>query len=161
MRLNIINKINMNPKGIIFSIDAPISFVIILFGILLSLFVLNEDFQENISQIRAFELEEKTLMLADTMVKNYDENNTLFGACVFDFEKKRALTNELSSENIAKARETSFGKIFSKSISYSLDGQKTTIILSNKKASECLSSKRFVLIDGVKGLIELITCRED
>jgi hypothetical protein len=144
----------------IFSLDAMISFTIMLTGILLFVFALNNyatNAEQNITQ---FELEEKALLISDSFVKNFDETNTLRGACIYDSEKNRILTNELSLENIKKAKELQPGKIFTKSIEYKTQTKTGKITLSQKEGQNCISAKRFVLIEGEKGIIQILTCRE-
>jgi len=144
----------------IFSLDAMISFVIVLACTLLFVFALNNYAQRAEQGLKDFELEEKALLTADSFVKNFDENNTIRGACVYDAEKKRVRTNELSRENITKAKGIEFGNIFVKSITFTTNGTPETIALSSKKSSECISAKRFVLIDREKAIILIQTCRE-
>ena len=145
----------------IFSIDAGIAFTIILTCTLAFVLTLNVNAQIVEQQTTDFELEEKALLVADSMVKNYNPKNTLLGACILDFDKKRVRTNELTSENIKKAKSASFGKIFVKNISYTAQTRKENLQLSAKTAKECISAKRFVLIDGEKGVILIQTCREE
>jgi hypothetical protein len=145
----------------IFSLDATIAFTIMLCALLVFLLTLNVYAQIGVSQARGFELEEKALLIADSMVKNYDANNTLLGACIVDYDKKRVRTNELTSTNIKQAKPTEFGKFFVRTISYETKTRKETTQLSAKKIVECLTAKRFVLIDGEKGVIQVQTCRSE
>jgi len=147
-------------KGMIFSLDAMISFVIILICALLFVFALNNYAQKAEQSVKDFELEEKALMIADSFVKNLDENNTIRGAGIYDSDKKRVRTNELTTENIKKAKSIEFGEIFVKSLTYTITEKSQTLQLSLKKSNECISAKRFVLIDGEKAIIQILTCRE-
>jgi len=151
---------HISQKGMIFSLDAGISFTIILAGLLVFVFTLN-GYADSAEKINSnFELEEKALLIADAFVKNNNPENPLLGACIYDAEKKRVKTNELISAEIRKAKSTQFGKIFVKGISYEAGGRKENIQLNQKNALDCISAKRFVLIDGEKGVIFIQTCRE-
>lgn len=158
--MSITNKRTLNEKGIIFSLDAGISFTLVLIGMLVFAYTLNA-YAESAEQITAnFELEEKALMIADAMVKNSNTINPLLGACVYDADKKRVKTNELSSAEIKRANFVEFGKIFVKSINYETTSGKETITLTQKNSKNCITAKRFVLIDNKSGLIFIQTCRE-
>ena len=147
-------------KGMIFSLDAMISFVIILICALLFVFALNNYSQKSEQNLKSFELEEKALLLADSFIKNFDENNPLRGACIYDSDKKRVRTNELSLENMKKAKSIEFGEMFVKSITYTINEKSQTLQLSSKKSIECVSAKRFGLIDGEKTIIIIQTCED-
>ena len=148
-----------NERGMIFSLDAGISFTIVLVGMLVFVFTLN-GYAQSAEKINAnFELEEKALMIADAMVKNANAENPLLGACIYDAEKKRVKTNELSSSEIKRTRPAQFGKVFVQRISYEIGGKKETLVLDQKNTNNCATAKRFVLIDGEKGLIFIQTCR--
>lgn len=147
-------------RGMIFSLDAMISFTIMLSGVLLFVLALNNYATNAEQNIKNFELEEKALLIADSFVKNFDENNTLRGACVYDPEKKRVRANELNLENIKNAKELVLGKIFTKSVEYKTQTNSRKVTLSQKDSANCVSAKRFVLIEGEKGIIQILTCRE-
>ena len=148
-------------KGMIFSLDAGISFTILLISMLVFVLMLNNYAEKAKQNIENFELEEKALMIADSFVKNFDENNTIRGACLYDPEKKRVKTNEITLENIKKAKTISFGRIFIQKISYSTKTKEETFMLeAGKKEKQCINAKRFVLIEGKKGFINIQTCEE-
>ena len=109
-------------------------------------------------EIKTFELEEKGMLITDSLVKNYDENNSLLGACIYDLEKKRVRTNEISLSNLTNAKPLQSGEIFVESISIRTKSISKTVSIEKKTSSECVNVKRFVLIDGEKGLIEVKTC---
>jgi len=169
--MNTINKINiqikkkfihLNQKGIIFSIDATISFVIALISILifvlyLSNIVLSEE--RNIEQI---ELDQKAIFIADSMVKNQNSDNALLGACNYDIDKKRVITNNLNYTQIkTNSKPITIGNFFVKNIviTFVNTNQKETIILSEKNSNNCTNVKRFALVDNFKAIIEVKTCK--
>ena len=147
-------------KGMIFTLDAGISFTIILLSVLLFAVTLNANAIKAEENISNFALEEKANLIADSFVKNFDENNTLRGACVYDPLKRRVKTNELRLANIKNANTIEFGKIFVKELEYTTQTQHEFITLNQKSSSKCITEKRFVLIDWEKGIILIKTCEE-
>jgi hypothetical protein len=158
----------LKEKGMIFTLDAGIAFVIMLIGIIVFAATLANTAEKTKQNITNFELEEKALIIADSFVKNFDENNTLRGACIYDADKKRVRTNELSTKNIEQAKPLELENFFVKSITYKTKTLEKTIQFmqkENKKTKalknnteECLTVKRFALINGEKGEIFIQTC---
>lgn len=142
----------------IFSLDAAISFTIMLLCALVFAGMLNSMSQTAAKQLKSAELEEKALMIADSVVKNYDESNTLFGACITDTDKKRILTNQLSMENLRKVKAQNFGEISVESITVHTKVTNETITLEQSTSRNCITAKRFALINGEKGIIEVKVC---
>jgi len=155
-------KFCLNERGIIFSTDVVISFIIalimmLIFVLYLSNLILSEE--RKISQI---ELDEKALFIVDSMIKNQNLENALLGACNYDSSKKRVLTNNLNYTQIkTNLKPISFGKFFVKSvtITFSNTNQKETIQLSEKNSANCINVKRFSLVEGAKAIIEVKTCK--
>jgi hypothetical protein len=131
-----------------------------LLSTLIFVSALNNYAQAMKASIEQFEFEEKALLIADSFVKNFDSNNTMLGACIYDSDKKRVKTNVLSSENISRATSISFGSIFTKSITYTSKSLDKTFLLKDTNSNECISAKRFVLIEGETAIIQILTCRE-
>ena len=148
----------LNCRGIIFSLDAGISFTIVLVMALIFVTFLAQNASSTGKEIKNFELEEKAILIADSLVKNYDENNSTLGACILDNEKKRVRTNEISLSNLNNAKPLSLGEIYAESISIKTNSIQKTFQIETKKSIECVSVKRFVLVDGEKGIIEAKTC---
>jgi hypothetical protein len=146
-------------KGMIFSFDAMISFLILLFFIFVLVNFISEKYLFEKQEVDHFFLEEKVLLCADSFVKNHNPQNTTLGAAIVDTEKKRAESNKLTLANILQAKPYSTGNFFIKKIQYYNQNQETqTIELSTVKSQNCISSKRFVLIDGEKSIIEFTGC---
>ncbi|MEI7961756.1 MAG: hypothetical protein WCI04_05465 [archaeon] len=143
----------------IFSLDAAISFVIMLMCTLVFASVLAGNITQSKENIESFELEEKALMIADSLVKNYDQNNTTLGACIIDADKKRVLTNQISLANLLLAKKLIFEGIFVESITVKTKNLNKTIKLENSNFETCISAKRFALIDGESATVEVKTCR--
>jgi len=152
----------LNEKGIIFSTDVIISFVIMLFTILIFILFLSNTFLSEKRKIEQIELDEKAMFLIDSMVKNQNEENSILGACNYDATKKRVLTNNLNYTQIkTNSKPITFGDFFVKSITitFTTTTQKETINLSEKNSKNCISVKRFTIIDGLKAIIEMKTCK--
>ncbi len=148
----------MNSRGIIFSLDAGISFTITLVTTLLFATFLAQNAFSSENEIKNFELEEKAMLIADSLVKNYDENNTILGACILDIDKKRVRTNEISLSNLSSAKKLSFSEVYVENILIKTNSFQKTFQIETKSSVQCISVKRFVLIDGEKGIIEVKTC---
>lgn len=152
----------MNEKGMIFSLDAVLAFVILLFATLVFATTVGNTTEQTTQGLSNFELEEKALMITDSLVKNYSSENTSLGSCITDLEKRRVRTNELSSANLRNAQPVVFDKIFLQKIEYKTSTRSETIqIEPNKKTKQCLSVKRFVLLDSEKGIVQTTICEEE
>lgn len=167
--MNIINKLNpknkkncfkINKKGFIFSTDLIISIIIILFSITSFLIIINNNLGLAIKFEKEKYVEQKTIFVADSFVKNFSEENAMLGSCIIDFEKKRVLSNEISSTNFSNIKELKINDFFIKKIeSENIIGKK--IIYSNNnnmREIDCISVKRFVFLDGIKSIISFTGC---
>lgn len=172
IHLNITNKIKQkekrffysNEKGIIFSTDALIAFIIALVTTLIFVSYMSNISLNEERKIEQIELDEKAIFIIDSMVKNQNEENALLGACNYDTSKKRVLTNNLNYLQIkTNSKPLSLGNFFVKNIAitFSSTNQKEIIILSEEFAKNCTNIKRFALIDGVKAIIEVKTCKTE
>jgi hypothetical protein len=113
---------------------------------------------------KSFLLQQKTLAVADSLVKNYDENNALLGACIVDLEKKRARSNELSSMNFSNVKPLAAGSFFVKSISIIAGTNGMNLfskVLDMREAKNCLTARRFALVDGQSATIEIQGCLDE
>lgn len=144
-------------KGIIFSMDTLIAFTILLF--ILMVFVINVNSSTNnlTQNVGHFFLEEKTFLIADSLVKNYNEENNLLGACVYDPKKRRVKSNEINSQNFLNLKTINQDNFFVKSVSYTTNTRNKKVVLSEENG-ECIIVKRFVLIDGEKGVVFVEGC---
>jgi hypothetical protein len=147
-------------KGQIFGIDAMLSFTIMLFCVLIFAINLSNHSQNALNNLLDFELEEKAILITDSLIKNRDENNPLLGACIVDYDKKRVLENIIDKDLLRKAKTASFEGIFAKQIKINQNGTEESIILDKRNTTQCISVKRFVLIDAQKAVLEAMICRE-
>ncbi len=147
-------------KGIIFSMDALVAFIIVLF--LIMVFVIHIGNQQNqITQnIGQFFLEEKTILIADSLIKNYNSENTLLGSCIYNVEKKRVKSNEINTTNFSGFKPIEQDNFFVKSVSYQTPTKKEKWLVENKKG-ECLVVKRFAIINGKNGMIFVEGCTSE
>jgi len=120
---------------------------------------ISQSYSQKEIEIKDQFLEEKTLVLADSLVKNFNPENTTLGSAIVDHEKKRIKSNELTTANLKNAKAFQTGNFFVKQISWKKTNTfQEKIILNNSNTKNCLSAKRFVIIDGEKAIIELIGC---
>ncbi len=158
------NKFLLNQKGIIFSTDAVISFIIALFTTMIFVLYLSNiatNEQQNIEQI---ELDEKAIFVIDSMVKNQNIENAILGACNYDLSKKRVMPNNLNFTQITTNSKTIESKNFfvkDIKITFTQTNQKETILLTEQTSKRCINVKRFALIDGRKAIIEVTTCKKE
>jgi hypothetical protein len=87
----------------------------------------------------------------------------LLGAGIVDLEKKRVRSNELNSANFSNLKSLEIENFFVKKVSYYFTSNKKEQIIyfSQKLSSNCLSVKRFVLIDGRKSLVFVTGCLDE
>ncbi len=150
-------------KGIIFSTDAMLAFSITLLMILGFAIALGNYSERMSEKSESFFLEEKTFMVADSFVKNYNSENTMLGACIVDYEKKRVKSNWIDSTNFEEIKQVDINGFFVKEIvAKSNITEKTPsekhIFLDNFEGKNCLKVERFVLIDGEKAIIQIEGC---
>jgi hypothetical protein len=157
------NIIHNKSRGIIFSFDIIITFLIILFGITVFVFALHNNTNSFVKNVDDFFLEEKTIFVADSFVKNFDPTNALLGSCVIDLEKRRVKSNELASANFSNLKSLGIESFFVKRVSYRVLGNTSEQIIysSARQSLNCLTAKRFVLIDAQKALVFVTGCLDE
>jgi hypothetical protein len=148
----------MSNRGVIFAIDAIIASCILLLG-LLAFFITLGNYSNRLGEeSKNIFLGEKTIFVADSFVKNYSAENSLLGACIIDYEKKRVKSNELSSANFSNARALELDEFFVKSVSIKGGGPKKNVFMSGKNGKNCITIRRFALVDGEKAIVEVQGC---
>ena len=146
-------------KGAIFSLDAAIAFALTLLSLLAFASALGNHSSQITGQEESVFLQEKTLMVADSFVKNYNPENGLLGACAVDPEKRRVKSNELDSRNFAGIRPFAAGSFFVKKVSVPAKGFARE--LDARQGKQCLTVRRFVLVDGEKAIVEVEGCLDE
>lgn len=148
----------INRKGIIFSFDTMLAFLIIVFSIFFSIQFISINFEEKKEEIKNYYLSEKVLLIADSLIKNNNPKNYLLGSAIIDLDKKRIISNELKREHLINAKGFELEDFFIKEISWENLEEIKKIKLSEKESKNCFTSKRFVLIDEKKSIIEIKGC---
>ena len=139
-----------------------VAFTLMLLGMLVFAITLANYGNAIAQNTEDFFLEEKTLAVADSLVKNNNPENYLLGACIVDAEKKRVRGSELSGALLAQAKPFALEGFFVKSVSIARAGKpKQQINLSEKVSEKCLSAKRFALVDNEKAIIEIEGCVDE
>lgn len=148
---------NITCNGAMFSIDALLAFVILLFAVL-SFTITLSNYSENILlSSKQFYLEEKTILVADSFVKNHSLQNGLLGSAILDSDKKRIRANELSTLNFQSFNDYNAGIFYINRV-YS---ENELIYDSGLKSESCFSVKRFVLSDGQKKIVTYQGCLDE
>ena len=154
--MTIINKLNKKNKGFLFYTDVMIATILILFTLTFIIFFINNITNTSITNTNNLYLEEKTIFVADSFIKNFDSNNSLLGACAIDIDKKRILSNQLNPTLFNNIKPLNLNDFFIKKIW--IQPQNKILFSQNKNSNNCISIKRFVLINGTKTLIYFTGC---
>ena len=148
-------------RGFVFSLDALGAFLILLAMVFLMLGALDNAVAAKAEENRNFSLKKNALFLADSLVKNRDENNPLLGAAVFDAGKKRVLSNELDFGLLKEIGGIDANGFFVKTVSLEWkDANRETIFSSGKPGANCVSAERFVLANNRKAKLTVRVCDE-
>jgi hypothetical protein len=95
-----------------------------------------------------------SLFLADSLVKNLDENG-LLGIASLDPEKHRVKSNELRSEKIFSLEKNEF--VF-EAWAREKNGAQKIFFSKNASRKNCVSIERLVLLDGSEALFGVKVC---
>lgn len=145
-------------KGAIFSIDTLIGFTLTLLILLSFVQLTTNVFMQQKQNIKQFYLEEKTIMIADSLIKNRNEKNPLLGACIIDNDKKRVKSNEIEEELLLQAKKFELKEFFVKELTWEKNKTTKIILLNNKNSNNCILVKRFALINNEKAIITIQGC---
>lgn len=152
------NKFYHNEKGFIFSMDLIIACIIILFSILWFVIFINNNLTLTINFETEKYLEAKTIFIVDSFIKNFNEENTLLGSCKFDESKKRILSNELNSNYFSNIKKIDINNFFIKKIETKNNFDSKIIYFEEQNSKNCISIKRFILLDNIKNIIIFTGC---
>lgn len=157
-------------RGIVFSFDLLIAFIVMCLILYLILANLNLRADSAVSAQRSFALQNAALSIADTLVQNSDLNNPALGSAYFGADEHRVFGNVIDSALLAKAGFSAIGLgsgIVLKEISlrYKSGGYKQ-IYLSHSPAGNCTAVERFVIVKGAaeesvageKALLAVVVC---
>ena len=144
-------------KGFIFYTDVMIATILLLFAITCLIFFINNNTNFAITNTESNYLESKTIFVADSFIKNLNPTNTMLGACKHDLDKKRILSNQLSILNFVNIKPLNLDDFFIKEIIVE-NIIKTKIFSQEKNSNNCITIKRFVLVEGIKSKIYFTGC---
>lgn len=154
------NTTNRMQKGFVFSFDLMIAFIAVLSASFIAISLISSNIEKQASFIEENELKTHAIFLADSIVKNSDENNSFYGMALFDSEKHRVKSNEISPKFIEKEPPLS-GKFFIREISAEFkNGVVKKIFEKNLEGKNCIAIERFVLLEGKKAKLNLAVCSE-
>ncbi len=157
----ILNK-NKSQKGMSFTIDTIFSVLIILIILFSFSFFIFQKISNETNFEKQFILEQKTISVADAIVKNNNENSML-GASVIDLDKKRTLSNIISTEN-KNFINLELDDFFIKEINLKYKNNSIEKLFSKEtNTNNCFSIERFVLVRKIelkKAKIQIVGCYE-
>lgn len=116
---------------------------------------------ESSQSFKQFFLEEKTIMLADSLVKNRNAELSLAGSAFFDSEKRSVISNLVEFSLLNSAKPAKFGSVEVFELSLQRKSQRQEIIFSNSLPSgNCVSIKRLVVLQETseKAVVGVIAC---
>ena len=143
-------------QGFVFSMDLAIAFVALLLISSLMIVHLNSAKEQRLLNIERISLQRKAIFLADSIVKNRNEENGCLGSAFFDGERHRILSNEIDLGLLSKAVPIEGENFFVAGLSYSIGKSKT--VLWEQSFGNCVSVDRIVLIEGKTGNVRVKVC---
>ena len=143
----------------IFSMDVLIAFLLII-GMLYIMLLHFDLFENRVeAEISKFTLMKNAVMLSDSLVKNCEIG---IGLAKSDFSSHRCLSNELSSLFLNDKNYFETDEFFVERIEVEFVNFEKKELFKSEKISnnECVSSERFVYLDGRKAKLNLVVCDE-
>lgn len=148
---------NITSKGGIFSFD--LLFASLAVFLILFLIIQQESFFVS-AQRNSFSnllLEEKSLLLADSLVKNHIPDSPELGSAVFDLEKKRVISNKIDSVLLSEIESKEISSFYLSGI-YLKYFEKESFLFFEERNGNCASVERFVSLNGRKTLLGVVLC---
>lgn len=150
-------------NGFVFSFDLLFAFILVCFIAFLLLANASALLNERKIGNKQLFLEEKGILIIDSMVKNRNFEEPLLGSAVFDEEKHRVLSNVLDEKMLErlKAKEIAGVKVVKAWLKEkSESGVKERILFENFNGmeKECRSFERFVIVNGESKMIGAVFC---
>lgn len=138
-------------KGIIFSFDLGFAFIALC--IMMYLILLNADamMEAGNSRVSEFGSYSRSLLIADSAVKNYDMENPLLGSAHYSLGKRRVEENVIDAALLAKVDGADI--VF---LEYGDDSRE--MIRDEEKGKECIVAERFVFLGGRKAKLDIGFC---
>ncbi len=144
-------------RGIIFSSDALLASLAVLFSLYFLFAAISPFYAENSYGLREAEKYFFASALAESIVKNHNELNPELGAAYYNQGKKRPEANLLNPALLAKIHPVVFGKFtLSGLYARSLSGKG---YFFNGQSGSCISVERFVLLGPAeKAVLGVVVC---
>jgi len=136
-------------RGIIFSMDLLIAFLIMCMMMHLALASLSMAVGQASENVRDFSIERKGIYLIDSLVKNHDSNNSVLGSAYFDSGKKRVETGIIDYSMLKNARpeELDMGDgHYVQGLFIGYVGGRKEEIYTSERGRNCIVFERFVLL---------------
>ena len=152
---------HITSNGSVFSLELLFAFLACSMILVFSLNQESAMLLESSQGLKGFFLEEKAVMIADSLVKNSNPENPLLGSAFFDSEKHRIIPNLLDYSALKQAKPFAFGKIKVLELSLQRKNSLPELIFSNPLPSgNCVSLRRFVLLQDTleKAIVGVIAC---
>lgn len=144
---------HITSKGIVLFSDAMVSMFFITAIAVLASWQILQSGQLEAESIKAIELENKAVFLADSIIKNHD-TNILLGIAVMDEEKHRTKSNEIEEEKIPGLENNPM--IFE--VWTRKENQKNVFFSKQAGEKKCIAVERVVLIEKEKAVIGVKAC---
>lgn len=155
----------MKSKGIYFSFDFLVAFILLLLCLLLILQNTSALVEKTVLKQKETQLTMTGLFLLDSLIKNRDDENPLMGAAFFNADLKRVEQNTVDLELLSKiTQKNDFEEFFLKSVYVKYKNFEKKYLLEKNEGKNCFGVERFVLIktktQTKKGKIGAEICNE-
>lgn len=153
----------MDNKGSIFSFQGTFALTIMLLIGLIAVFAINNFSHKTIENETNTEFERKAIFLADSMVKNHNEENPILGSAIFDSSLQRVKANTIDLDRLKTATldQSFIAQIAVKKITAKGENKVETIFETPKENfSKCLNVQRAItnLKNDSIELLEVTVC---
>lgn len=146
-------------RGIIFSIDAMVAFLIICTMMYLVLLSVGTRGNAYVDAHREFLLQKNAFMLADSLIKNCADLNSS-GLANYNFQSKRCESGILNADQNATGKINSDEFFVKKTeIIYGNDTNKI-LFEENKPGNNCESVERIAYYQNEKANLRVVVCNE-
>jgi hypothetical protein len=156
----------MDENGFMISLDAAISFVVMIAACYLIISYYTPEMIRNSGREKDFALERFAIEISEAIVKAPENNNSLIGNAVhadgllfgLDYDLKRFEANNIDLQNFngLTPDDANFGKYFVAQINF----EGNELFSNPKKGNECIAVERIVSNNGF-GILEVKVCNEE
>ena len=147
----------MAENGSIFSIDMLLAFLALL--AIMHIGILNVSAVAGDAKgLTHLELEKNAIMAADSLVKNRNPEEPLYGAAVFDSMKRRTGNNRIDPKLLAGIGEIKDAPFVIKELSAISEKGTQRYFVQNQGHGNCLAVERLVIMEDEKTLLRMVLC---